>query len=71
MCALFNGRSVESTMGFTALDGLPMGTRPGQIDPGILLYLMTEKGMSAEAVQKFLYSECGLKVLSGVSNDMR
>ena len=71
MCALLNGRSVESTMGFTALDGLPMGTRPGQIDPGILLYLMTEKGMTAEAVQKFLYGECGLKGLSGISNDMR
>lgn len=71
MCALLNGRSVESTMGFTALDGLPMGTRPGQIDPGILLYLMTEKGMSAAALQKFLYSECGLKGLSGISNDMR
>ncbi len=71
MCALLDGRSVESTMGFTALDGLPMGTRPGQIDPGILLYLMTEKGMSAAAVQKFLYGECGLKGLSGISNDMR
>ena len=71
MCALANGRSVESTMGFTALDGLPMGTRPGQIDPGVLLYLMTDKGMSAAAVQKFLYSECGLKGLSGISNDVR
>jgi acetate kinase len=71
MCALANGRSVESTMGFTALDGLPMGTRPGQIDPGVLLYLMTDKGMDAAAVQKFLYSECGLKGLSGVSNDVR
>lgn len=71
MCALKNGRSVESTMGFTALDGLPMGTRPGQIDPGFILYLMTEKGMSAEAVQKFLYADCGLKGLSGISNDMR
>jgi acetate kinase len=71
MCALRDGRSIESTMGFTALDGLPMGTRPGQIDPGVVLYLMTEKGMSAEAVQKFLYSECGLKGLSGVSNDVR
>ena len=47
MCALARGRSVESTMGFTALDGLPMGTRPGQIDPGVVLYLITEKGMSA------------------------
>jgi len=71
MCALANGRSVECTMGFTALDGLPMGTRPGQIDPGVLLYLMTDKGMSPAAVQKFLYSECGLKGLSGISNDVR
>jgi acetate kinase len=71
MCALADGRSIESTMGFTALDGLPMGTRPGQIDPGVVLYLISEKGMSAEAVQKFLYSDCGLKGLSGISNDMR
>jgi acetate kinase len=71
MCALSNGRSVESTMGFTALDGLPMGTRPGQIDPGVVLYLISEKGMSAEAVQKLLYNDCGLKGLSGISNDMR
>ncbi|MGA8969891.1 MAG: acetate kinase [Pseudolabrys sp.] len=71
MCALADGRSVESTMGFTALDGLPMGTRPGQIDPGVVLYLMSEKGMSAEAIQKFLYNDCGLKGLSGISNDMR
>jgi acetate kinase len=71
MCALFGGRSVESTMGFTALDGLPMGTRPGQIDPGVLLYLLTEKGMDAAAVQDLLYRDSGLKGLSGVSNDMR
>ena len=71
MCALADGRSIESTMGFTALDGLPMGTRPGQIDPGVVLYLVSEKGMSAEAVQKFLYNDCGLKGLSGISNDMR
>jgi acetate kinase len=58
-------------MGFTALDGLPMGTRPGQIDPGVLLYLITEKGMSAAAVQDLLYRDCGLKGLSGVSNDVR
>src|SRR5215813_7065411 len=51
MCALANGHSVESTMGFTALDGLPMGTRPGQIDPGVVLYLVAEKGMSPTAVQ--------------------
>ncbi|WP_407189795.1 acetate/propionate family kinase [Bradyrhizobium centrosematis] len=71
MCAMKDGRSAESTMGFTALDGLPMGTRPGQLDPGVVLYLMAEKGMSAASVQDFLYRECGLKGLSGVSNDMR
>ena len=71
MCALADGRSIESTMGFTALDGLPMGTRPGQIDPGVVLYLISEKGMTAEAVQKFFYNDCGLKGLSGISNDMR
>jgi acetate kinase len=71
MCALKGGRSVESTMGFTALDGLPMGTRPGQIDPGVVLYLMSTKGMTASEVQDFLYRDCGLKGLSGVSNDMR
>jgi len=71
MCALASGRSVESTMGFTALDGLPMGTRPGQIDPGVLLYLIAEKGMAADAVQDLLYRESGLKGLSGISNDMR
>ncbi|PAY08361.1 acetate kinase [Bradyrhizobium sp. UFLA03-84] len=71
MCALKDGRSVESTMGFTALDGLPMGTRPGQLDPGVVLYLISEKGMSASNVQKLLYHDCGLKGLSGISNDMR
>jgi acetate kinase len=71
MCAIHGGRSVESSMGFTALDGLPMGTRAGQIDPGVILYLMTAKGMSAAEVQDFLYRDCGLKGLSGVSNDMR
>ena len=71
MCALSAGRSVESTMGFTALDGLPMGTRPGQTDPGVILYLVAQKGMSAAAVEKLLYHECGLKALSGISNDVR
>jgi acetate kinase len=71
MCAISNGRSVETTMGFTALDGLPMGTRPGQIDPGVVLHLLTEKAMSPGAVQDFLYKECGLRGLSGVSNDVR
>jgi acetate kinase len=71
MCALSGGCSVESTLGFTALDGLPMGTRVGQIDPGVVLYLLQAKGMSATEVQTFLYGECGLKGLSGISNDMR
>ena len=71
MCAISGGRSVESSLGFTALDGLPMGTRCGQIDPGVVLYLISEKGMSAADVQSFLYQECGLKGLSGISNDMR
>ncbi|MDK1491855.1 acetate/propionate family kinase [Sinorhizobium sp. 7-81] len=71
MCALRDGRSIESTMGFTALDGLPMGTRPGQLDPGVVLYLITHKGMSAEKVSDLLYHDAGLKGLSGLSSDMR
>jgi acetate kinase len=71
MCALHGGQSVESTMGFTALDGLPMGTRSGQIDPGVLLYLLTEKHMSAKDVETLLYRESGLKGLSGLGSDMR
>jgi len=71
MCALSSGKSIETTMGFTALDGLPMGTRPGQIDPGVLLYLLTEKGMPPENLEELLYRESGLKGLSGISNDMR
>ena len=70
MCAMVDGRSVDSTMGFTALDGLPMGTRPGQIDPGVILYLV-DKGMSTADLQRMLYHDCGLKGLSGISNDMR
>jgi acetate kinase len=71
MCALHDGRSVESTLGFTALDGLPMGTRPGQLDPGVVLYLFAEKRMTADEVQDLLYRDCGLKGMSGVSNDVR
>jgi acetate kinase len=71
MCALANGRSIESTMGFTALDGLPMGTRPGQTDPGVLLYLIIERGMEPTAVQELLYRDSGLRGLSGVSSDVR
>jgi acetate kinase len=71
MCALSNGRSVESTMSFTALDGLPMGTRPGQIDPGVVLYLVSEKGMTPTEVEDLLYRQSGLKGLSEISNDVR
>ncbi|PDW00393.1 acetate/propionate family kinase [Candidatus Viridilinea mediisalina] len=71
MCALKAGRSHDSTMGFTALDGLPMGTRCGQIDPGVLIYLMQEKGMGAKQIEDLLYKRSGLLGLSGVSNDMR
>lgn len=69
-CAMQHGKSVDSTMGFTALEGLPMGTRPGRLDPGIVLWLM-ERGMSHDEIQHFLYHECGLKGLSGIGNDMR
>ncbi len=71
MCALRGGRSLSSTMGFTALDGLAMGTRSGQIDPGVLLYLMQNDGMDADALSRLLYRESGLKGLSGISHDMR
>ena len=71
LCALIDGRSIESTMGFTALDGLPMGTRPGQLDAGVVLYLMSEKGMNAKEIERLLYFDCGLKGLSGISNDVR
>jgi acetate kinase len=71
MCAIVAGKSVESTMGFTALDGLPMGTRPGQLDPGVVLYLISQKHMSAKDIERLLYNDCGLKGLSGVSNDVR
>jgi acetate kinase len=71
MCGLLEGRSIESSMGFTALDGLPMGTRPGQLDPGVVLYLLAEKRMDAKAIERFLYHDCGLKGVSGISNDVR
>ena len=71
MCALVGGKSVEASWGFSALDGLPMGTRPGRLDPGVILYLLQIKGMSAEQVQDLLYRDCGLKGLSGISNDVR
>lgn len=71
MCAVHGGRSVDSTLGFTALDGLPMGTRCGAIDPGVLIYLMRQKGMDADALEKLLYNKSGLLGVSGISNDMR
>ena len=71
MCAVRDGRSVASTMGFTALDGLPMGTRCGQLDPGVLLYLLVEKKMGADDISDLLYKNSGLKGMSGVSQDMR
>ncbi len=71
MCALSNSRSIDSTMGFTALDGLPMGTRPGQIDPGVVLYLVSEKCMTPTEVEDLLYRQSGLKGLSGISSDVR
>jgi acetate kinase len=71
MCALNAGRSVGSTMGFSALDGMPMGARCGRIDPGVLLWMMREQGMDADAIEAVLYKESGLKGLSGLSGDMR
>ncbi|MBB4303467.1 acetate kinase [Rhodobium orientis] len=71
MCAIQGGQSVGSSMGFTALDGLPMGTRCGQLDPGVVLYMMSELGMSAEEIEDVLYRRSGLKGLSGISHDMR
>jgi acetate kinase len=71
LCAMKNGRSVDSTLGFTALDGLCMGTRPGAIDPGVVLYLFQGLGLSAKVVETILYKKSGLLGISGTSNDMR
>ncbi len=71
MCALQGGRSVATTMSLTALDGLPMGTRCGAIDPGVLLYLMDQHGMDARALEQLLYHQSGLLGVSGISSDMR
>ncbi|MGI3185024.1 acetate/propionate family kinase [Nioella aestuarii] len=71
LCGLENGRSISSTMGFSALEGLCMGTRPGQVDPGVLLYLMKEEGMGYEELTHLLYKESGMLGLSGISHDMR
>ncbi|HEX2939712.1 MAG TPA: acetate/propionate family kinase [Rhodopila sp.] len=71
MCALVAGHSVDSSMGFTALDGLPMGTRSGSLDAGVILWLQQQKGWSVDRVEDFLYHDCGLKGMSGLSNDIR
>lgn len=71
MCGMLAGRSMASTMGFSALDGLPMGTRSGQLDPGVLLYLMEQEGMNAAEIADLLYRRSGLLGLSGISHDMR
>jgi len=71
LCALKNGKSVDSTLGFTALDGLCMGTRPGSIDPGVVLYLFQNLNLSVKEVETLLYKKSGLIGISGISNDMR
>jgi len=71
MCAMQAGRSVASTMGFTAVEGLPMGTRSGTLDPGVILYLLDELKMDARAVEKLIYQQSGLLGVSGISSDMR
>ena len=71
LCALKNGKSVDSSLGFTALDGLCMGTRPGTVDPGVVLYLFQTLGLSAKEVETILYKKSGLLGISGLSNDMR
>jgi acetate kinase len=71
LCAVKDGKSLDSTMGFTAVDGLCMGTRPGAIDPGVVLYLFQNLGLSVKEVETILYKKSGLLAISGISNDMR
>jgi acetate kinase len=71
LAAVRDGQSVASTMGFTAVDGLMMGTRTGSLDPGVILYLMDSHGMDARAVEKLIYNQSGLLGVSGISSDMR
>ena len=71
MCAMVGGKSVATTMGLTAIDGLVMGTRTGSIDPGVLLYLQRERGMDERALDELLYHRSGLLGVSGISSDMR
>jgi acetate kinase len=70
-CALQTGRSIATTMGFTALDGLPMGTRCGSLDPGVILHLIQQKGLSAHDVSDLLYRRSGVLGVSGISSDFR
>ena len=71
MCAIDSGRSIASTMGFTAVDGLPMGTRCGSLDPGVILHLIDHLQMDTRAVEKLIYTQSGLLGVSGISSDMR
>jgi len=71
LCAMSDGRSIATTMGFTAVDGVMMGTRCGSIDPGVLIYLMDERGMDARALEELIYKRSGLLGVSGLSSDMR
>ena len=71
MCAIEAGQSLASTMGFTAVEGLPMGTRSGSLDPGVILYLMDQRKMDARAIEKLIYNQSGLLGVSGISSDMR
>jgi len=71
MCALTGGKSAGTTMGFTALEGCPMGTRCGELDPGVVIYLARERGMNMDEIEALLYKQSGLLGISGVSNDMR
>lgn len=71
LCAVRDGRSIASTMGFTAVDGLMMGTRTGSLDPGVLLYLLEERGLDAKGIEDLLYRKSGLLGVSGISSDMR
>jgi acetate kinase len=71
MCAIDRGRSVATTMTFTAVDGLPMGTRTGSLDPGVILYLLQHEGLDAHAIEQLIYSQSGLLGVSGISSDLR
>ncbi len=71
LCAMVDARSVATSMGFSPLSGIPMATRPGELDPGVLLWLMRERGMGADAIEAMLYGECGLAGVSGIAGDMR